>query len=146
MKGINPYFIVEDVIYDYIVTDGALFNVDTKAYRMAAELFDDELSSSMDKTYKELDEELKLYSNLTVVNGKIRLGPGNKKNINAFIQWTRDQIRLGLNPSLTRFPVVDSLDYIKRYNHQSAYIKNSKTIIETAKPEDLTNKVKWIEW
>ena len=27
-----------------------------------------------------------------------------------------------------------------------AYIKKTKTITETAKPEDFTNKVKWIEW
>ena len=68
---------------------------------MAAELFDDEFLSCMDKTYEEFDKYLKSYSNLTVVNVQIRLGPGQNKNIKAFNKWTRDHFHLGLNPALT---------------------------------------------
>ena len=44
-----------------------------------------------------------------------------KNNIKAFIQWTRDHIRLVLDPALTRFSVANALDYIKRYKHHEAY-------------------------
>ena len=122
MEGINPPFKVADAIHDCGVMEGALFKDNTKSDRMSAELFDYYFLSCMEKTYEEFDEELKSYSNLTVVNGKIRLGPGQKNNTKDFIQWTRDQILLGINPALTRFPVVNVLDYINRYKHHAAYI------------------------
>ena len=102
---------------------------------MADELIDDNLSPCTEETYKKFDEDLKSYSNLTVIKGKIRLEPGQKNNIKAFIQCTRYQIRLKINTPLTRFPVVNASDYIKRNNHHAAYIKKSKMITETANPE-----------
>ena len=93
-----------------------------------------------------LDDDLKSYSTLTVAHGQIRLTPGIKKNIKAFIQWTRDQIRLGIDPITVRFPVANALDFIKRYKHHDAYVKKSKTITEMAKPEHFTDKLKWIHW
>ena len=81
-----------------------------------------------------------------VVSGRIRLGPGDKKNTKDIIRWARYQTRLVINTALTRFSVVKASGCINRYKHHAAYIKKSKTIIETAKPEDFTNKVEWIEW
>ena len=89
---------------------------------MASGLFDGDFSSCMDKTYEEIDEDLKSYSSLTVFYGQIRLGLGNKNNIKAFIQWTRYQIRLVLDHVLTRFTVVNASIFIKRYKHHEAYI------------------------
>ena len=128
MAGINMYFTVVDAIYDCGVTDDALFNGNTKSDRMADELFDYDLLSCLDKTYKEFNGDLKSESNLTVVNRQIRLGSGKKKDIKDCIKWTRDQIRLGLNPSLTRFPAVNTLDYINRYKHHSDYIKSQRQL------------------
>ena len=86
----------------------------------------------MDKKYVKLDDELKSYSTLINAHGQIRLPPGHKKNIKAFTQWTRDHIRLGIDPITVRFPVANALDFIKRYKHYDAYVKKSKTITETA--------------
>ena len=52
MAGINPPFTVVDAIYYFRVKDSALFNEDTKSDRMAAEIFDYDLSSCIDKTYE----------------------------------------------------------------------------------------------
>ena len=76
-----------------------------------------------------------------VVSGRIRLGPGDKKNTKDIIRWARYQTRLVINTALTRFSVVKASGYINRYKHHVPYIKKSKTIMETAKPEDFTNKV-----
>ena len=59
IPGVNTPFTVVNAIFDCGVTDVALFNGDTKVDRMAAELFDDEFLSCMDKTYKEFDKYLK---------------------------------------------------------------------------------------
>ena len=56
MAGFNPHFTVVNTIFDCSVTYGALFYGNKKSDRMAAELFDDDLSSCMEKTYEEFDE------------------------------------------------------------------------------------------
>ena len=75
------------------------------------------------------------------VSGQIKIGPGNKKNTKAIIKWSIYHTRLVINTALTRFSVVKASGYINRYKHHVPYIKKSKTIMETAKPEDFTNKV-----
>ena len=68
--------------------------------------------SCMDRPVKYLDNDLKSYSNLTTENGHILLNPGEKSNVKAFIQCTRYQYRLVIDPALTLFPVVNLADYI----------------------------------
>ena len=62
------------------------------------------------------------------------------------MQWTRDQIRLGIDLIKVRFLVANASDFIKRYTHHDAYVKKSKMITETAKPKNFTEKIKWIKW
>ena len=102
----------------------------------------DDLTLCMDQTYVELDDDLRSYSTLTATHGQIRLTPGHKKNIKAFIQWTRYHTRLGIYPITVRFPVANASDFIKRYKHHDTNVKKSKTITETAKPENFTDKLK----
>ena len=145
-SGANPPFALANVMSDCGITNAALFDSDTKASSIATELFDDEFTSCMDKTYVKLDDDLNSYYTLTAANVQIRLTPGHKKNIKAFILWTRNQIHLGIDPITVRFPVANASDFINRYKHHDAYVKKSKKIMETAKPENFTDKVKWIQW
>ena len=135
--GANPPFMLANAIFDCGITDAALFDGNTKASRIATEIFDDDFTSCMDKTYVELDDDLKSYYILTAAHGQIRLTPGHKKNIKSIIQWTRDHIRLGIDTITVIFPVANASDFIKRYKHHDAYVKKSNTITETAKPENL---------
>ena len=112
--GANPPFTFANAMFDCGITDDVLFDGNTKASRIYNELFDDDFMSCMDKTYVELDDNLKSYSTLTATHGQISLTPGNNKNIQAFIQWMRDQICLGIDPITVRFPVANDLDFIKR--------------------------------
>ena len=77
---------VQDAIILCGVNDATVFNGSTKAERIADDVFDDDFQSCMDKTIKELDEDLKSYSALTIGNGQIRLTPGNKRNIRGLMQ------------------------------------------------------------
>ena len=133
-------------MFNCSITDDVLFDGNTKTSKIANELFDEDFMSCMDKTYAELDDDLKSYSTLTVAHGQIRITPGHKKKIKAFIQWTRDQIRLGIDPITVRFPVANASDFIRRYKHHDAYVKKSNTITDMEKPENFTDKLKWIEW
>ena len=62
------------------------------------------------------------------------------------IQWTRDQIRNGLNPTFTPFPVDDAAIYIRRYKTHDNYIKNSASLAEQAKPTNFKDSMRWQEW
>ena len=77
----------------------------TQAQRIAADLFNDDHESARDMKFSDLTEDFKSYSALTVANGQIRLSPGTKRNIRAFIQWCKHVFRLGGDPALTPFPV-----------------------------------------
>ena len=143
--GANPPFTLANAMFDCSITDAKSFDGDTKTSRIATEIFDDDFTPCMDKTYVELDDDLKSYSTLTAAHGQIRLTPGHKKNIKALIQWTRYHVHLGIDPITVIFPVANTLDLFKRYKHDDAYVNKSKKITDTAKPENFTYKLKWIE-
>jgi hypothetical protein len=76
----------------------------------------------------------------------MRLPIGTRKNIKAFLQWTRDEIRLAREPSLTAFPVNQVLDLIHRYKTHEQFQANSKLLAEAAKPGKFKEATKWEEW
>eukprot|EP00978_Attheya_sp_CCMP212_P045616 scaffold353478_cov28-Attheya_sp.AAC.1 len=79
------------------VNDVDLFNGATASARMALDMFNDSFHSCMDKMFDEVDQDFKSYSSLTIAQGQIRLLPGIRTRIKAFIQWMRDELRLGRN-------------------------------------------------
>jgi hypothetical protein len=137
-------------VYDALVACGvdnvALFLNQTPATRLAEDIFDDLFETSKDLTFKELDDHFKTYSELTVQQGQIRVRPGVRKNIKAFVQWTRDEFRLGRDPTSTAFPVNQVSDLIRRYKTHEKYQTDSKTLAEAAKPEKFKESVKWEDW
>ena len=119
---------------------------DSQDDRVSGELFDYELITCMDETVKELDNDLKSYSALAAANGQIRLNPGHKRNVKVFVQWDRDQYRLGIDLDLTLLPFKNFSKYIKMYKYHESYINKASTLTDTDKPEQLTNNIKCIDW
>ena len=68
---------VSFTVYDAMVTCGVdttvTFNGSNKAQRIATDIFDDDFHTCIDKTIKEINSDLKDYSQLTVTQGQIRL-------------------------------------------------------------------------
>jgi hypothetical protein len=69
-----------------------------------------------------------------------------RKNIKAFVHWTRDELRLGRDPSISPFPVDQVSDRIRRYKTHEKYQNDSKTLAEAAKPEKFKESIKWEDW
>ena len=63
------------------------FHGKTQATRIAKGILDNVISSCMDLTFKELDDHFKMCSDLTGIQGHIRLRPGIHMDIKAFVQW-----------------------------------------------------------
>ena len=82
------------------VTDDDNHDGRSSAQRIAEDIFSNEFSTCMDKTHKELDSDFKTYYDLTQNQGQIRITPGVKNNIKAFVQWARDEYDLGVIPSM----------------------------------------------
>jgi len=128
------------------IDNDALFLEETQAQRIAEDIFGNLFTSCMDITFKELDEHFKTYSDLTVAQGQIRLRPGIRKNVKAFVQWTRDEIRLGHDPSQTPFPIHSVNDLIRRHKTHEKFQSDAKTLSEAAKPDKFKDNVKWEDW
>ena len=122
--------------------DHTLNNSQLIAVRIAADIFDDNFESGVDISYSNLDEDLKSYSALTVANGQICLNPRTKKNIRAYIQWTRDKFRRGKDPTIVAFPVADAQKYIKRQKIHEAWVKKSKSMAEVSTPAQFSSTTK----
>jgi hypothetical protein len=133
-----PVFTVRDAMVVCGVNDETLFDGDTAAQRVAADLFGDDFATCMDKSFTELDSEFKTYSDLTQNQGQVRLLPGTKRMIKAFIQWVRDERRLGRDPSSRAFPVAEVPNLLRRYKTHEQYKKKATTLSDAAKPEKFT--------
>ena len=100
----------------------------------------------MDLTFKELHDHFKTYSEVTVAQGQIRFRPGTRKNIQTFVQWTRDEIRLGRDPGATAFPVDRVSNLILRYKTHEKFVNDYKTLADAAKPDKFKDSAKWEDW
>ena len=127
-------YTITDTMFRCGVSNTDIFNGETAARRLASDIFSDSYDICMDKTMEEVQNDLKHYSNLTQAQGQIRITPGVIQRIQAFIQWTRDMIHVGLDPSLTEFPVENTALLITHYKTHKAFVEKTKTISEAAKP------------
>jgi hypothetical protein len=141
----NMLTVVDAMVVCGVEHDG-LFMDETQAQRLASDIFGDQFSSCLDVSFKELDEHFKTYSDLTMAQGQIRVRPGTRKNIKAFVQWTRDELRLGRDPSTTPFPIELVSDLIRRYKTHEKFLTDSKTLSEAAKPDKFKESTKWEDW
>ncbi|KAI2505808.1 hypothetical protein MHU86_8670 [Fragilaria crotonensis] len=136
-------FTVVDALIACGVNNNVLFMEQTQAQRIASDIFDNTFTSCMDVTFRELDEHFKTYFDLTAAQGQIRLNPGIRKNIKALVQWVRDEIRLGRDPTDTAFPIERVTDLIRRYHTHEKFKNDSKTLAEAAKPEKFKEATRW---
>ena len=141
-----PVHAVLDAMIACGVDNNTVFEGDSAAERISTDLFDDSYVSAMDKTWVELDIGFKSYTDLTQAQGQIRLLPGVKRNLKGFIQWVRDEFRLGRNPENTIFSVGETPGLIRRHKMHKQYVAKAKTIAEAAKPEKFTLEMKWDDW
>ena len=139
-------FTVTDAMVLCGVNNVVVFNGATQAERIAGEIFDDDHNAVMDKSYTELQEDLKAFSSLTVQNGQIRLTPGTTRNIRAYIQWARDLIRVGEDPTNGVFDVNDARNLVRKYKTHETFVTKSKTMTDASKPPQFTTTTKWDEW
>jgi hypothetical protein len=139
-------FTVKEAMIGCGVNNVDEFLGDTPAFRLATDIFGDDFSTCMDKTFEELDGDFKTYSDLTQAQGQIRLLPGVKRNIKSFIQWVRDEQRLGRDADNIAFPVANAPTLLRRYKTHSKFVKDSSTLADAAKPEKFTSETKWADW
>ena len=70
-------------------------------------MFDNDFASFVENSHDEIDSDLKAYTNLTVIQGQIRIQPGVKRGLKVVLQLLKDLIRTSLDPTIVPFPVFD---------------------------------------
>ena len=125
---------------------GVIWNNESASQRIADEVFNNNFNTCIDITFTELDDHWKTYSSLTVADGRIRLRPGTKVNIRAFVQWVRDKLRTDEDPSAELFPVALRSDLIDRYNTHMQWVSDASDMAKSARPKTFTEKMKWTDW
>ena len=137
---------VEEALIICGVNNVLLFQGDTAATRLVTDIFIDTYESMKDKTFAELDADFKSYSDLTAMQGQIRLLPGVKRNIKSLIQWAQDQFRTGQDPQDNIFPIANVTLLLRRQKSHALFITKSKTIVDSAKPTKYSDSTKWDDW
>ena len=109
-------------------------------------LFHDNFTTCRDRENSDIDAAFKEYASLTVAQGQIRLGPGPKEKVKAFIQWVRDQFLLDLDPASVPFPVQDTSMYLRHSKTMEHFQAKAKRMAELAKPQIFRSNMKWEDW
>lgn len=115
----------------------------TDAQRLATDLFQDDFQSVMTIDFNQLATNFKTYAQLTQAEGRIRVRVHQQKNIRAFIQWARDRIRMGQDPSQVLFPVNQAQIYIDRLSAHNRFVANSTDV---RRPGEFTDDMLWEEF
>ena len=102
-----PVFTVEQAMLQCGVPGAPLFGGESPARRVSTQIFMDSFDTTLSITIKEVGDALTAFTKLTVANGRIPLQPGVKRRVTAFVQWTRNLLRTGGDPTLTAFPVAE---------------------------------------
>ena len=116
-----PVFTVLDVMIACGLTN-------VQATRVATQIFGDDFDMVPETTMDDIGNDFKTLRDLSAVNGQVRLNDMAKRRIKAFIQWTRDEVRMGRNPSRTALPVADTAMLIRRMNLHDKYVEDAKTM------------------
>ena len=66
-------FTIRNALIACSVDNVAIYEGETAAARLANDIFDDDFNACMDKTFEDLDDNLKAYSAMNLANGQIRL-------------------------------------------------------------------------
>jgi hypothetical protein len=139
-----PGFTVHDAMVACGVNDIALFDGLTAARRVIPIYSETILQPTWTKV--ELDSEFKTYSDLSQNQGQVRLLPGTKHTIRAFIQCVRDERHLGQDPSSAAFPVAEAPNLLRRYKTHAQHKKKSVTLYDADKPAKFTSETKLNDW
>ena len=79
-------------------------------------------------------------------NGQIRLHHIYKKRIKAFAQWVKDKLRKNQDPQDKAFDVNLTQDLIRRSKTHQVFVERAKTLSDTTKPDNFSEKTKWLDW
>ena len=140
-----PTFTVKDAMVLCGVSDVARTGqANSDAERIAENIFDNDFENCMDFKSDELESDLKgLNEQLPVNRGRIAVLPNSRKKILAFIQWTKDMYRTGLDPTQFPFPVAETKELRKRMVSHQLWVKKAESAKE---PKEFTKDMKWDDW
>ena len=123
-----------------------VFNGQSPAQRVSNDIFLDDFSTCLSISTDEVNDAFVAYTKLTVPNGRVPFQPGVKRRVIAFVQWVRNQIRCGIDPSTIPFAVGDVVLLLHQLQSVKTFITRSDLLAGQAKPKSFTKTTSWIDW
>ena len=127
---------------DYITQ----FQNRTSAQTITENVFGDDFYMCLGKTTDELDNNIKSFATLRQNQGQIRIGPGEKMKLVAFMHWVQNKVCCGEATEDEPFPVYMHPDLIRDHKSHKIFIEKSKTLSDSAKPIRFKDTMKWDKW
>ena len=149
LPPVPPVFTVEDALIVCGVSQAAgaaAFGRRSDANRLSEEMFSNSFESFMDMNYKNMNEDFKTMSNLTLNEGRIKVTVGMKRNLRGLLQWVKDEYRHGRDPTLTQFNLNDIDNLIRKNKTHDLYVEKSKDLASASEPEKFKSGMKWNDW
>ena len=112
----------------------------------STKVFMSSFNTCRDMSDADLIDAFKAFFNLSAAEVRIRLLPAQKARIKAFLQWVKDQQRMGVDLSTGSFPVADTTKLMRRATTHKMYMDKKNTIAAAAKPKKFTADMKWEDW
>lgn len=116
----------------------------TSANRVAVSIFAESFTTCKDISDEQLDSDMKSLADLA--QNPIVLSPTQRRNVRAFIQWTKDKYRQDEDPTQIEFPVNDALLLIRRAKSHELFVKKAEIMVKSAKPAPFTSDMLWADW
>ena len=98
------------------------------ATSFATQIFMDYFETCKDISNDDIEDALKTFSILTVMQGQIRLMPASKQEIKAFKQCVKDQFRLGVDPTTLEIPVNTAAELLRCVKTHKILVARSDAI------------------
>ena len=128
------------------VPNAPVFDGQTPDERVAEQIFMDSFDTCLSISIEDVKDAITGFTKLTAAQGKIPFQPGVKRNIIAFVQWTRTELRCGRDPANLLFPIGNMVQLHQDLKACINFEKQADLLAGQAKPKSLTIQTQWMDW
>ena len=123
-----------------------LFGGQTPIVRVADQLFMNSFETCIRMTIDDVKDAITGFTKLPANNGRIPFQPGVKRQIIAFVQWARTELRCGRDPANQVFPVAQIVNLQQDLQACINFEKQGDLLASQAKPRQYTQEITWMDW
>ena len=124
----------------------SVFDGETPTEPVAEQIFLNSFETCLSIIIDDVKDAISTFTKLAIAADRIPFQPEIKRRIMAFVQWSRSQLRCGIDPSTIVFPVARIIDLLKELTSCQQFEKRSTLFASQAKPKQFTPETLFVDW